>query len=125
MKKRIRVWADRMGDKRPQHITNLLNGDDYQFGRGIYLHGEMELLNGYDITIFPDNDLPTENGIYDVEVRIGDNMYIDARMYLWYTKYSSREDDDRMESHGLIVRLSDKDYVEHAESKYNELSEFI
>ena len=110
----IRVIGDKLvSDKKPDYIEEL--GDNYQFGSGIYLHGELEDINRYDLTLFPDSNIPEEDGVYDVSVKISDTEDIDAVLYLWFGRFGGEK-----QTRGLIVMDSDKEGSEDARKKYLE-----
>lgn len=112
---------------------------------GVYLHGEVEYLCGYDIC-FPDNPEDFEGCVKDITSYcsggyvstekylflegvfpcIVDDKY-ECTAYLWYNRdnleaYFEREDKNLNHStqRGLIVLNTDKKSMEYAQSAYNE-----
>lgn len=60
----------------------------------IYLHGELEEANGFDLCHI--DQLPEEDGIYDCEVTLANGLVRPAKLYFWKSKI-------RNINRGLIV----------------------
>lgn len=50
----------------------------------IYLHGELQEENGFDLCHI--DQLPEEDGIYDCEVRMINGLVKPAKLYFWKSK---------------------------------------
>ena len=111
---------------------------------GVYLHGEVEQLCGYDIC-FPDNPEDFEGCVKDITVYpvnsepvtdphlflegvfpcIVDDKY-ECTAYLWYNKYDLQaylEGEEKnlysRTQRGLIVLNTDKESISYAQGAYN------
>lgn len=91
---------------------------------GIYLHGQLEIDNGYDlcgIENFPNESSP-EDGFYCIVVmRNGEKRK--ARLFLWEVKKLSRP--NRSFWKGLIVQEGDNEYMKDAQRKRKRKEEDI
>ena len=86
---------------------------------GIYLHGDLEQLAGFDLISIPLDEKPTkdftvedhiEPGQYPVTIMMA-GVPVDAIASIWDTKYSLK---------GLIVSPSDQGALDHATERMNQ-----
>lgn len=77
-------------------------------GGGVYFHGHLEDLAGYDIPECSSFNIDTlKEGVYDVTF----NEEIKAKLFYWRSSTKRR---------GLIVALRDHEWMEDAQTKFNE-----
>lgn len=89
--------------------------DSKPFTDGIYLHGKLEELNGFDLCLAdpkPDN----EYGVAMCDVIIDDKTY-QGKFYYWHNSI------DRLR--GLVVALDDTEAIEYASLSFEERLEYI
>jgi len=75
----------------------------------IYLHGELQKENGFDLCHI--DQLPEEEGIYDCEVRMINGLIKPAKLYFWKSKR-------RNINRGLIVSADHSGDNHYAELKF-------
>ena len=90
--------------------------DEMKIADGIYLHGKLERINGYDMCSL---DIPKREGIYECCTVIGEDMYISKLFYWTVTNYG------RKINRGLVVSISDKNGLEEAQKMYDERKAII
>lgn len=91
-------------------IKALGQNDSGKVASGIYLHGKLEDINGYDLVEF---EPPKERGLYECFVDIQGKIY-EARLFYWQVELSIDYKMDR----GLIVSIDDNDALVFASEKY-------
>ena len=77
---------------------------------GVYLHGELEQINGYDLVEF---EPPKADGVYGCFVHIKDETYV-AKLFYWKAKIDEKVTMNR----GLIVSVDNKDDIKYAQEKF-------
>lgn len=92
--------------------------DDFPYYTdGVYLHGQLQDLNGYDIVYL--SSVPKEEGIYPVEVEIGGQI-INANLYFWFG------DPNILNGlRGLIVDPNDTIAVQDAIRKFGDKAHYL
>jgi len=95
-------------------ITNFNQEYDFpieltKFANGLYLHGQLQDINGFDTCSFIINQCPKKPGIYPCKVFIDRCTIIYATMYIWEVGRWNR---------GLIVMLGDELGNKDAKEKY-------
>lgn len=93
--------------------------DEMKIADGIYLHGQLERINGYDMCSFGSFGVPEREGIYECRTVIDENMYISKLFYWTVTNY------ERKINRGLVVFISDKNGMEEAQKMYDERKAII
>ncbi|MEE3344381.1 MAG: hypothetical protein VZS44_09845 [Bacilli bacterium] len=86
---------------------------------GMYLHGDLETLNGFDLLVI--DNMPTERGIYDVNVILVDGTIHNAKFYFWQVPLT----DDYMRNRGLICAINDEWANSDAMPKYENNEEYL
>ena len=105
---------------------------------GVYLHGEIEQIVGYDICA-PDNADEFEGNVHAIThnfANAGPRTYkylfldgvfpciVDGKYectaFLWYNHEALMYGDDYDYAHGLIVLNTDKESMDYARKEYNE-----
>lgn len=61
-----------------------INDTEHPVTGYIYLHGELQEENGFDLCHI--DQLPEEDGIYDCEVRMANGLVKPAKLYFWKSK---------------------------------------
>ena len=84
------------------------NNSHYKHRPTVYLHGELNSLNGYDITCY---EHIITNGIHRVEAIVKGKTF-DSRAYIWTDKYGMTK--------GLVVAADDYPSRQDAADKYAE-----
>lgn len=77
---------------------------------GIYLHGELENIAGFDLTYSSIDPKTIEEGIHQVTY----NNSIEATLFLWKVRVKGFES----KCNGLIVKNDDKENIHDANYKY-------
>ena len=85
-------------------------------GSFVYLHGTLELMNGYDIVSFVAGNRPISDGVYDVKVYLDKTTIVYCTMYYWTTT---------LHPTGLIVMNGDDVNMDYARGKYEDKSHSI
>lgn len=75
-------------------LQHCINDEEYPVTGYIYLHGELEYENGFDLCHI--DQLPEEDGIYDCEITLTNGLIRPAKLYFWKSKI-------RNINRGLIV----------------------
>lgn len=104
-----------------------INDEDTQPTLGVYLHGELEKKNGYDLCKVDEcesgfyRDKP--DGIYPCTVVINGKQY-ESTMYLWQIPFDCG---NRIvnQTKGLVVRNDDTKHMDDAKDKYERKTEYI
>jgi len=94
-------------------ITALTNVINNKLTDGIYLHGILELENGYDLVSI--DEIPEKDGIYECITELH-NEKVPSILYFWKINGRNR---------GLVVKRTDENAIKNAEETYNKRSEFI
>lgn len=96
--------------------THKLCGDeDFPVTSWIYLHGELEDINGYDL-VYIEEDLPVVDGIFDCIVTIDDKPY-PAKFFFWKCECTGHK--------GLIAGVTDDEGLAWAKEKFDEKPEIV
>lgn len=85
------------------------NDPNHQQWSRVYLHGQLEDLNGFDLCYTFDQK-PVDDTRKSVKVHIG-NQHIDGTLFFWNAKGLSW---------GLVVANDDEEGFQYALKKYNE-----
>lgn len=85
---------------------------------GIYLHGNLERINGFDLVAM--DHIPTQKGIYDVNVILKNGNIHKAKLYFWTVLFAKN-----IRNKGLICELDDTEANKYANVKYNANSEYL
>lgn len=97
----------------------IFSGLSYEDNRpavgGIYLHGTLELLNGFDLVAINEDELPRVDGIFDCAVLMNECEY-NAKLFFWQGQLSKR---------GLIVSVDDDESLEYAKARFDERAEIL
>lgn len=84
----------------------------------VYLHGKVEKMNGFDLVWV--TEMPTEDGIYDCEVRTcNSEELIPCKFFYWTTETPFKRD------RGLIVMLGDNEHMQDAQAKFDERTPYL
>ena len=86
----------------------------------IYLHGQLEEINGFDLCRVEGLELPPKEedfGIHDV-ITIIDGLEYPSKLYLWKRRYSCSWA-------GLVVGIYDTEGIREAEKMFNKKSEDV
>lgn len=94
-------------------ITALTDVINKKLTDGVYLHGILELENGYDLVSM--DEIPEKDGIYECTT-ILHNEKVSSILYFWKVNNRNR---------GLVVKRTDENAIKNAEETYNNRSEFI
>lgn len=94
-------------------ITALTDRINNKLTDGIYLHGILELENGYDLVSM--DEIPEKDGIYEC-ITVLHNEKVPSILYFWRINSRNR---------GLVVKRTDENAIKNAEETYNKKSEFI
>lgn len=86
-----------------------INDKDHPVTGFIYLHGELQVENDFDLCHI--DQLPEEDGIYDCEVRMNNGTVKSAKLYFWKSEV-------RNINRGLIVSADNNSDNHFAESKF-------
>ena len=98
------------------------DNDDYAtLSVEIYLHGKLEMENGYDLCGL--KELPDRDGIYDCEV-LTDNGTRQAKLFYWTTQLVAY-DRSFTQRRGLVVQLDDSENMMTAREEFAARSEFL
>ena len=95
-----------------------------QFTNGLYAHGELEKMCGYDLVTvtewgaFMDN---VAEGIYDVDFICPNNVIVEAKAFVWCADVIN----NRRVMKGLVVKVDDYKHILDAQKKYDSKAEFI
>ena len=92
-------------------LTFVALADDDTFGvvtTGVYLHGELEDENGYDL-VQSNTSLPSADGIYDCVVLMNQKI-VQCKLFFWRRDKLQR---------GLIVKKGDTEYMDDAREHYS------
>ena len=80
---------------------------------GIYLHGQLEKMNQFDLVYIPKADMPQKEGEFGCEVVVfPTKQHIPAIMFYWTVEEPFRRNS------GLIVLPDDTEAIEYAKKKY-------
>lgn len=79
--------------------------EDFPF---VYLHGKLNRLNYYDLVEV--DELPAEEGIYDVDVILADKSKFKGKLFFWKNDFPFQ--------HGLVVEENDTEALEYAQQCY-------
>ena len=92
--------------------------DEYPaVAEGIYLHGQLEKMNQFDLVYIPESDMPQKEGEFGCEVVIyPTKQHIPAIMFYWTALIGGTYRRDR----GLIVLPDDIEAIEYAKQKFEE-----
>ena len=86
---------------------------------GIYLHGQLEKMNQFDLVYIPKADMPQKEGEFGCEVVVfPTKQHIPAIMFYWTSNVGTGFTRDR----GLIVLPEDTEAIEYAKKKFKERS---
>lgn len=117
-------------NKRKRMKTLFIKGMDSNSERqitcGLYAHGELEKMWGYDLVIaykwgwFID----VEDGIYDAKFICPDNTIAKAKVFVWQKGDWIRSNGKPM-MQGLVVKVGDDEYMKDAQEKYENKREDI
>ena len=91
---------------------------------GIYAHGELEKVWGYDIVRIPKwNPFlhGVEEGIYDCWFVYPNSEIVDAKIFVWVCAVLNGKPLKK----GLVVKVGDDKYMADAQKKYDAKAEFI
>lgn len=94
-------------------ITALTDGINNKLTDGVYLHGILELKNGYDLVSM--DEIPEKDGIYECTTVLH-NEKVPSILYFWRINGRNR---------GLVVKRTDENAIKNAEETYNKRSKFI
>lgn len=118
-------------EKRNKMKTLLIKGmninSERQITCGLYAHGELEQMWGYDLVIaykwgwIMDN---VEDGIYDAKFVCPDNTIVKAKVFVWQKGDWIRSNGKPM-MQGLVVKVGDNEYMKDAQEKYERKVEYI
>lgn len=103
----------------PYHWVDNKKYKDYNNTPWIYLDGELDRINGYDLCYV--EEVPTQDGIYDCEVDINGKLY-SAKLYYWHSKYSDGQYSPRCI--GYVSEINDEFSNAVAQLKYDTKSDF-
>lgn len=93
-----------------------LDGDsDKPLTSFVYLDGEVEKKNGYDLVSLDHN--PHKDGIYPVTIILHNKTEIEGTMFFWYNE-------DNLQR-GLIVENGDIEAMKNARKKYENKERII
>ncbi len=92
---------------------------DYNNTPWIYLDGELDRINGYDLCHV--EEVPNQDGIYDCEVDINGKLY-SAKLYYWHSKYLDGQYSSRYI--GYVSEINDTFSNAVAQLKYDTKSDF-
>jgi len=81
----------------------------------VYLHGELEKLNGFDLVYIPKEDIPKEEGIYKCKVKTWKTKeVVSAILYYWKAK------EPLFNNYlGLVCKFGDDEAMEYAREQYD------
>ena len=85
------------------------NDKEHPVSGYIYLHGELEEENGFDLCHI--DHIPEKDGVYDCEVRMTNSLVKPAKLYFWKSK-------KRNINRGLIVSANNQDDNHFAALKF-------
>ena len=85
-----------------------------EFANGIYLHGKLETMNGYDICSFLLGNRPKDDTMMKAKVYIDECTIVYATLFYWEV----RESPTNRYYKGLVVMNDDKEALEYAKDKY-------
>lgn len=90
------------------HRDDADNGIPYNLTSFVYLHGQLEEENKFDLVAI--DEVPQEDGIYDIEVVLTTGSYKKGKLFFWHKDFMQR---------GLIVDNDDTEYLEDAQRKFD------
>ena len=128
-KRRSKYYKSNAFKKKRRKMRTLLAKGMYfnsfrQHTNGIYAHGELEEMYGYDlVTVYNWGALmdDVEDGIYDVKFICPDNTIVKAKAFVWCGKIICGE----RWMKGLIVKVGDDEFMKDAQEKYDAKAECI
>lgn len=85
---------------------------------GVYLHGNIQDENGFDIVTSEHGSL--DDGIYKCHVILHNGEHRKAKLFYWRSKESPIA-----RSRGLIVALDDMEHLADAQRNFEERAEYI
>lgn len=100
-------------------VTALKYEDIRPASNWIYLHGELDRINGHDLCKLEGIDLPPKDedfGIHDVSVKIDSETY-PGKLFLWKRRSPYWA--------GLVVSVNDLEYMADAQAKFDRREEDI
>lgn len=104
-------------------LGNKINSER-QFTNGLYAHGELEEMCGYDLVTvtkwgaYMDN---VKEGIYDANFICPNNEIVKAKAFIWCADVINNQ---RIMK-GLVVKADDLKHILDAQKKYNSKTAFI